>query len=228
MARVQYGGGVTAFRGSIAGNTFQRNTSGEIVRNRASRAKATTPLMSTIQARTFYLLSTWGSLTASQQLAWNTFAGLHPRTNFFGQEKTLSGFNFYVAINSGLILQGFDITDTPPAFTLPAALTAIVPAVDLTTLSIEVELPGGQSDTQLIIYTTPPIKRTTLNFRQQLRLTYVAPISDPDDLDITANWETTHGIPYPPSSPFNIRIGFACTTILETTGLQQPALFGLG
>lgn len=224
MAIVQYGGGVVAFTGSLAGNTFQRNQSGAIARTRVNRSKRTTSKMAVTQARTFDLLSRWQNLAEANQLNWNTFAAAHTHTNIWGQEKTISGFNWFVSVNSNLALVGASLLDNPPDFTLPPAIETLEIVAIAGGLSFNYTISGDVDQVTGIIYTTPPIQATTLSFRQHLRYTHQGDAQNSEDLDVAADWSNIHGLPFPPSDPANFWVGGIMYTIKNETGLATPAL----
>lgn len=59
-----------------------------------------------------YLISasrSWALLNDGQRNAWENYAEAHPRTNVFGQEVTVSGFNEYVA----MAVMALDLGETP-------------------------------------------------------------------------------------------------------------------
>jgi len=224
MARVQYGGGVVEFVGSLAGNTFQRNGSGAIARTRVNRSKRTSSKMAVTQTQTFGLLSRWQNLAEGTQDSWNTFAAAHTHTNLWGQEKVISGFNWFVSVNSNLLLVGESVTDSPLAFTLPSAVASMELVAVSAGLSVNYSVVGGVDDMDLVIYTTPPIQATSLSFRSKLRYTNIGAAQNSEDRDVADDWETTHGLDYPPSDPANFYVGALAYTILRTTGLATPAL----
>ena len=223
MARVTYGGGVDAFNGSIAGTTFQRNPAGNIARTRSHRAKGTTERQSIVQVDTYHLLQEWRQLALGDQTDWNDFAALNTRTDFWGQTKKLSGFNFYVTVNSHRLLAGVAITNTPAGNTLPEPLDQATPVVNVTTLQLDIEVLALVQPTFVAVYLTQPIQRSSFSFRQWLRLALVQEVDDTAlTLELTAAYAAT-GVSWPPSDPIQARIGIAAYTFHSTSGFITPA-----
>jgi hypothetical protein len=225
MATVQYGGGVTAFRGSVVGNTFQRNAAGEIIRSKRIAPKPSTPAMALIQSQTFALITAWRTTALPYQYLWNQFAAAHTKVNLWGQEKTLSGFNWFIAINSNRYLAGEQPLTQPPTYSLPDALDSyeLVPIANV--LGANFSVIGTIPATLLVIYTTPPTQSSAPSLRSMLRQTLLQEITNSDDLDITQYWQETHGIPFPPSNPCSFSIGSFAYTVNPNTGLASPPIF---
>ena len=121
MARIQFGALITEITGSIGGFTFQKNRSGSIVRLRPSGTKKVSEKQSVQRAKHLSFLSLWQNLTFLQKSSWNDFAVLHPKINSFGQEKVLSGLNWFESVNQNLQAIGQSIVSVPPVYALPTA-----------------------------------------------------------------------------------------------------------
>lgn len=122
MALVKYGGGVIQMSGSIAGNTFARNSSGNYVR---ARTKPVNP-KTTYQVRSRDCLSFctayWSdTLTDANRASWNLYASNVAMKNKLGETTYLSGYNHFVRSNAMRKWYSKPIIATGPAdFTLPA------------------------------------------------------------------------------------------------------------
>ena len=99
MARVTYGAGVTDYKGSIGGVTYQNNASGAIARLRTKATVNPTASQAAYQNRLSYLVSLWASLTQLQKDAWDTFAAANDHTTPWGDIKTLSGYQWFMSCN---------------------------------------------------------------------------------------------------------------------------------
>ena len=224
MALVTYGGGVTEFSGSLAGNTFQRTRAGQIVRTRSTRPSRSTTPMTITQSNTYSLMHQWRTLTEEQQGQWNTFAGIHTRINIFGQQKTLSGCNYFISINSNLLLCGSAVIVNPPTFNAPITIKTLELVAVAGNISANYEMEDSVINTRFIIMSTPPIQGTTLSFRQALRQTEIfTPVLN-EDHDFTDAWQTRHSLAMPPSDPANFNVGLLAYTINNVTGLNSPGM----
>jgi hypothetical protein len=223
MARVTYGGGITNFAGSIAGTTFQKTRSGNIARTRTTRPSRTTEKMAETQLSTFDLLRLWRELTFTNQLAWNSFAALHTRIDPYGRTTILSGYNWFISINSNRLLCGTAAAVTPPTYTLPTPPDSLFLQADADLLSITYEMHATPVNTKLVILTTPAFIGTKTSYVPLLRLTEViTPLID-DEHYITASWSLTHSIPFRPSNPCAFSLGSAIYSIEKTSGITSPA-----
>ncbi|MBA7671734.1 hypothetical protein ES703_79897 [subsurface metagenome] len=121
MALVKYGGGVIQMAGSIAGNTFARNRSGNYVRARTKPINPNTDLQVAIRAAMAFLTERWSqTLDSTKRTAWNLYASSVAMKNALGEVIYLSGFNHYIRSNmirkqSALAI----IDDGPTIFELP-------------------------------------------------------------------------------------------------------------
>ena len=123
MALVQFGGGITAMSGSIAGNTFARNRSGAYVRNRTKPVNPNTLAQGQVRSALAMLVERWAEiLTAPQRTAWNLYASNVTMKNKLGINIKLTGFNHYVRSNSihGRLGQAI-VDDGPVVFEIPEA-----------------------------------------------------------------------------------------------------------
>ena len=131
MALVKYGGGIVQMSGSIAGNVFARNRSGNYVRARTIPVNPNTDRQNIVRATIAYLADRWAqTLSAAQRTAWNLYADSVSMTNKLGEAINLSGFNHYIRSNSIQRSHSLPVIDNGPVvFELPAkdntlALTA--------------------------------------------------------------------------------------------------------
>jgi len=141
MALVKYGGGVIQLSGSMAGNTFARNRSGNYLRARTKPINPNTssPLFGVdktdgnqniIRSAMAALTVRWSAtLTADQRTAWNLYAASVSMKNKLGEAINLTGFNHY--LRSNIIRyahynNAFD--DGPTLFELPEKDPSIVMA----------------------------------------------------------------------------------------------------
>lgn len=121
MALVKFGGGITQMSGSLGGNTFARNRSGNYVRARTTPINPQSQRQSVIRAIIAQLTAAWANLLDdAQRAAWAVFADNVPAKNKLGEVISLSGFNQYVKSNTVLLNAGLAVVaDAPILFTLP-------------------------------------------------------------------------------------------------------------
>jgi len=122
MALVKFGAGVIQMSGSIAGNVYARNRSGNYVRARTKPVNPNSSGQVVIRAALATLTTRWAqTLTALQRTAWNLYASNVAMTNKLGETIHLTGFNHYLRSNIPRLQIGTGIIDAGPVvFELPA------------------------------------------------------------------------------------------------------------
>jgi len=125
MARIKFGPIVVGIRGTLAGSTFSQNGAGAYVRAWARGANPRTPAQQQIRSNLTAGATAWRALTDLQRQAWNTFAAdpAQAQTDPFGEFYYLSGFQWYVRINSLLALVERSPRSDPPTLPVPDAPT---------------------------------------------------------------------------------------------------------
>ena len=116
------GGGIIQMSGSIGGNTFARNRSGNYVRAKTKPTNPNTALQQAVRASIASLTSTWGAvLTDAQRIAWNLYASNVSMKNRLGEDIFLTGFNHFIRSNAIREAHGIAIIAAgPTTFELPA------------------------------------------------------------------------------------------------------------
>ena len=100
MALVKMGGGVVQMSGSIAGNTFARNRSGNYVRARTKPVNPNSTQQGLVKTAMAYLTMWWASgLSAAERTSWATYAAAIAMKNRLGESVYLTGFNHFVRSN---------------------------------------------------------------------------------------------------------------------------------
>lgn len=121
FALVKFGGGIVQMSGSISGDTFARNRSGNYSRARTTPVNPNTDLQQQVRNAVQFISSRWGdTLTAAQRTAWNLYANSVAMLNKLGETIYLSGYNHYMRSNSIRKRSGFTIVDAGPViFSIP-------------------------------------------------------------------------------------------------------------
>ena len=126
FALVKMGGGIVAMSGSIAGNTFARNRSGNYVRARTKPVNTNSIAQQGIRDTMSNLTNRWSTiLTPAERIAWATYAAAIAMKNRLGESIYLTGFNHYIRSNAEFLNQVGSVTDTGPT-------TLVLPAKDTT------------------------------------------------------------------------------------------------
>lgn len=122
MALVKLGGGIIQISGSIGGNTFARNRSGNYMRARTKPINPNSARQIAVRAALASLTTRWAqTLTAVQRTAWNLYASNVNMLNRLGETINLTGFNHFIRSNSALQRMAMTIIDDgPTTFEIPA------------------------------------------------------------------------------------------------------------
>lgn len=115
MAKVKFGALVQDARGKLAGNVFARNRGGSYVRAKASPTNPQTDRQLAIRSTFTTLSQDWRTLTDAQRAQWRTWAGNHPFSDVFGDQRTLAGHAAYLQLNARRATFGLAALDDPPA-----------------------------------------------------------------------------------------------------------------
>ena len=225
MAKVQYGGGVTAITGSIGGWSFQTNRSGAIIRIRGGTLKNSTSKQTSSHQNLAGFHQDWQAITAEEKVGWDAFAVANERTDRYGTKKTLTGLNWFSSINYYRVLVGESILTTAPVYTLPTAVQDYNYAVRTADIILNFTPVFNPADNALLIFTTPYTSRITTSLRQLMRLTKIIDTGPFGFYNITSDWESTHGMSWPPSdAPICGWVGIMVQTIKKSSGISSAAL----
>ncbi len=165
MALILLGGAVADIRGSVAGNTYARNSSGNYVRNRTKPVYPASEAQQTAAANMSTIVASWGNdLTIAQREAWNALAARTNRRNKLGQSITVSGFNLYTRSNLLLLLTGQALVTAPPVN--PEIPAPSLTLAHLAATGVQVTDIGGWDETvsAFLLISISPALRQTINF----------------------------------------------------------------
>lgn len=199
MARVQYAAPVSAIVGSVGGWTFQTNRSGEIVRLRPKGLLSPSNKQSTQITSHIQLVAAYSGITPAEKLLWEAFAIANTHQTRFGQEKTLTGQNWFISINSNRLLLGAAILTSPPIFELPNGNAAFTIALTAASIIITKQEPLSPAVTALKVWTTPPLSRSTSSMQSSLRFTQLITAQPFGAFNLTSAWVSVHRCQWPPS-----------------------------
>lgn len=194
MARVTYGVPVTELIGSIAGVTFQRNSSGTIARSRPRWPVNPSSLQATQQALMARLVSYWPTLSSAYKGYWNALAAAHNHFTPWGAEKTLNGYQWFLSCNLNLLVTEQALIDTPEAYSLPLTPDDFVLTADTSHFHINFDPAYTPGSNYLAIYASPPIRQASIKLRRACYLIDIVTVSAVTIIDILAAYIATFNI----------------------------------
>jgi len=225
MAIVEFGAAIVNMTGSVRGWTFQFTRAGSIVRTKPIQRKSSTPKQTSEQAAFVTQIQAFQLISLANKVAWDAFAGVNPKENKFGQQKLLTGQNWFTTINSARARLGLAQLDAPPTATLPVPITSFNLTVDNTKIEIDSITPDNPTDTGLFIDTTFPVSQLSRSQRSPFRVTETINSGPFGTIDLTALWEAAHALNYPPGSANDcFNIGVRLQPVNTVTGITGPAI----
>lgn len=222
MARVWYGGIITEMKGSIGGTTFQSNAAAKIAKQRSSRRKQNTSLQN-LAITTFQQVQlNWQNINQAQKSLWNDFAGLHTKENRWGETKVMTGFNWFLSINTNLFLIDESLLVVPPVWESPLPVSAYDGAFIPSDTYINFIEPFAHSNHYILMYTSHLLRTVSTANRKVLRLTKIIEPGISDFVYFEDDWVATHNVPVPiPGDPVNNQIFCALTTVHKSKGISS-------
>ena len=114
---------VVGARGTIGGITFSANQAGPYVKSWSKGSNPQTALHSAQRGILTDFASNWRNLTSAERDDWDDYAddAAQELTNSLGETYFISGFAWYVRINTHLTLAGEADRDDAPTLTRPVA-----------------------------------------------------------------------------------------------------------
>lgn len=196
MAKVIFGNGVSGIRGSIAGNTYSRNSSGAYIRNRATPINPATTLQKAVRLLFGAVAQAWRALTDEQRQSFDAYAPQYPSTDSLGQAITRTGQQLYMALNNKLRQYGqpaIDLCLPPESVSAPAG-NAVADISD-NVIQITALSATGSSDVIGVYATAPQSAGKKFIGKSDYRLIKVKPDSTgAGTFDITAEYASVFGV----------------------------------
>lgn len=149
MAIAKFGVLVVAARGTLGGVVFTANQAGPYVKIWAPASNPQTVLQSLQRNTIVSFAQAWQSLTSGERTGWGTYAALPAQdlTNTLGETYSISGFNWFVRINSNLQQAGLPQRDIAPVTAIPGAptITAAFLKTDDAPTESRIDIDGADS-----------------------------------------------------------------------------------
>lgn len=120
MALIKTGLAISQISGKVAGVVFARNRGGAYARNGAKPITVTTEKALAYKGFLAAASQAWVALTAAQRQSWGVFASGKTVSNRLGSSISLTGQNWYVALNARLLAAGNAKISVPPVDPPPA------------------------------------------------------------------------------------------------------------
>ena len=125
MAKILFTAFLADMRGKVNGTVFSKNRGGAYARTKVTPTNPKTTAQNAVRSVLTGFSQGWRALSAAGRAAWNAATGSFPRTNVFGNPKSLSGHQLYVSLNSQLDAANAAAITLPP---VPTGAPAIASA----------------------------------------------------------------------------------------------------
>jgi hypothetical protein len=202
MAKVIYGGGVSAIQGKIGGTVHARTRGGPSMRNKTKPNNPATPAQQAQRAQLARLSGAWRALTEAQRKAWNEEAKQTIRKGVCGNIINVTGHQLFVRVNSLRESNGDGAAaSTPPGAAefgenvfgdfddFSCAAGAVNVLVPLGT--------GGVENVRVAIWATAARSAGKAAYAGVMKKTYEAAITadqeTASEIDISAEWTNLFG-----------------------------------
>jgi hypothetical protein len=219
MAKVTYTGIVESINGSIGGLTFQKNSSGDIVRLRPRSSKSSTYDQQLKQSIHVNLLHLYTALSDANKILWDAFAVSYPKTDKWGNSKILTGQQWFLSINYYQLLINSTTLSEPPAYAVPDAIDGLNVLLSYESIILDFTNDKVTTDTNIMIFATQPIVGSIRNSRPYFKYLTTCDFSELGTLDITDLWKAKFGLDWPVNSDeLNFSIGAMAYTVNNVSG----------
>jgi photosystem II stability/assembly factor-like uncharacterized protein len=219
MARILYSTPINEIKGSVGGLTFQRNPAGTICKLKPSRVFNLTigQLLTTNQLQ--QIIVSWNGLSSYNKSLWQAYAVIHTKDNYWGETKKLTGYNWFLSINTMRILTSQSILSIPEPYDLPPPPQISNVQFAQGVLSVNLTPVVYSPDNVLIWFCTPVIRNNTVKNRKDIRLTLINGSLSSSLVDLQDSWCSLFNYANPLDLVGNgINIVICCATINKVNG----------
>lgn len=175
MAKIKFGMFMTDARGKVGGQVFSKNRGGAYVRTKVTPSNPRTAKQMASRAILGQLSVGWSALTSPQIQAWNKAVNDWQKTDIFGDLKSPTGKNLFVALNKNLLQSRQTSLNVPPAKQDLQDLSQMTVAVNVSTSAITITGLPVLSAGMYQVWATPAINKGVSFYKNKLRvLDYVS------------------------------------------------------
>lgn len=228
MASIKYSALVTGISGKLNGSVMSRNRGGNYVRNKTTPLNPRTSYQSKVRAFFGFVASAWRSLSQNQVDTWNTAGSDFPYTDYWGDTRTLSGFNLHQRINTNLMTINESLVVVPPPPVGVASVVKIDAGIKITPEAFDMTLTtvGLPENTKAVVFATRPIPVSRAFVKNDFRIISV----EDDPAAIFHLWDAyvdRFGIPAAGQNVHYMVVLIDKTRGIASVGFKGFALAGL-
>jgi hypothetical protein len=228
MARVEYGGGITNVKGKIGGWVFQKSNRNNIIRSKGSPKKIYTSRQSVAHQSLQAWLYQWQLISLLDKIAWNDFAAINDRIDVFGNNRKLTGLNWFISINSFLSGLSVAMVTTPPLYVVPGAIPTYSLILDDTSITIDFNGATVFSDYGFAVYASNISQSASVKNYNSMRLLGFFVPDTYNTIDVTTLWNAAWLLDYSSFSfVSNFNISIVLVPIHATSGITGAGYFNV-
>ena len=213
--KVKYGQIIAEGRGKLGGLVGSRNTYGAYFRTKVTPTNPGTAAQ--IQSRQYMTNASqaWKGLTEAQRLLWNSTSLNYSRTDIFGDQANLTGFNLFMRLNKNLLEIGeAQITNAPQPVEVDGQ-TSISVVADTTAGTMNITFaPAITADSKVLLFATPALSAGKNFVKSELRKVKIMDVGDVSPFDAAADYIVKYGA----LPPVGSKIFVAMKAIDKATG----------
>ena len=194
MASIKYSALVTGMSGKLNGSVMARNKGGSYVRNKTTPTNPRSTYQQMRRAVFGSVSSAWRGLSQIAIDSWNHIAADYPYTDYWGDQRYLSGHGLHQKLQTNLSTAGYPLLSLP---ILPVAVTEVTSmAINYDTPSGTLEVTptviAGGSPFSYLVFATPSIPDGRSFVKNDYRLITVAAGTE-TTIDLSSDWVERFG-----------------------------------
>lgn len=215
MALIKMAHIVAEARGSIAGTVFSRNTYGAYLRQKVTPINKQSIPQQIIRQYLAQIAQAWRGLTAAQRAGWNQGAVNFTRTNIFGDNVQLTGFNLYMRLNQNLLIIGEAVIAAAPTPGSVPGFNSLAITANTTGSALTIAFADAiDSNVKVIVKATAPLSQGKDFAKSELKKMDVLTDSTTTPWDAKSSYENLFGA----LPPIGTKIFVEFTPVNLTTG----------
>lgn len=171
MSKIKWGALVVDGRGKLGGHVLTKTRSGATIRTKVTPVNPQTSAQAAARSRLGGNSQAWKTLSEADRRGWNGAASETAKTNIFGDQYFPTGKNLFTALNSNLMLIGYNPLETAPEMvSIPVIVDMTVteagnPAVLTITGTFEGEIPNARLVVEATQQLSPGVYNPSGKFR---------------------------------------------------------------
>lgn len=225
-AIIKFGHLISDARGKLNGTVFSRNTYGAYMRAKVTPVNPQTSFQAAVRNRLSDASQAWRGITEDERTGWNAIAVQFTRSNIFGDNVPLTGFNLFVRLNRNLLEIGLPLITQAPKPTTVEGVTslAITPNATAGTFGVAYAPTPTPANHYMIVRATPGFGAGRSFFGGQFRVIGVLPPASASPLAAIADYVDRFG-PLAVGQKYAVRVNFVHgLSGIDSTPLEARAI----